>query len=90
MHVGFVSDERYVAIPDVLCEFISPDGTSYETRSRARGAIYIDIPEGSYNVTLYKQGYGSKSIDTKLKDSISVVFDVNRGHFFNIGNGNIL
>ena len=69
MHVGFVSDERYVAIPDVLCEFISPDGTSYETRSRVRGAIYIEIPEGSYNVSFYKQGYGSKSIDIKLKDN---------------------
>ena len=69
MHVGFVSDERYVAIPDVLCEFISPDGTSYETRSRARGAIYIDIPEGLYNLTLHKQGYGSKSIDIELKDN---------------------
>ena len=25
-----------------------------------------------------------------LKDSISVIFDVNMGHFFNIDNGNIL
>ena len=32
----------------------------------------------------------NRRIDTRVKDSISVVFDVNRGHFFNIGNGNIL
>ena len=32
----------------------------------------------------------NKRIDAKLKESISVVFDVNQGHFFNIKNGNIL
>ena len=68
MLVGFVSDERFVAIPDVLCEFISSDGISYETKSRARGSIYIDIPLGLYNLTFYKEGYGSKSVDCKISD----------------------
>jgi hypothetical protein len=34
MLVGYVSDERYVAIPDVLLEFENSQG-SWETRSRA-------------------------------------------------------
>ena len=32
----------------------------------------------------------NKRIDAKLKESISVVFDVNQGHFFDIKNGNII
>ena len=36
MLVGYVSDERYVAIPEVLLEF-EADGASIEARSRATG-----------------------------------------------------
>ena len=32
----------------------------------------------------------NRRIDTRVKDSISVVFDVNQGHFFDIKNGNII
>ena len=42
MLIGYVSDERYVAIPDVLLEFVNESG-SYEARSRATGAIYADL-----------------------------------------------
>jgi len=38
MLIGYVSDERYVAVPDTLLEF-ERDGDSVEARSRATGAV---------------------------------------------------
>ena len=61
MLIGYVSDERYVALPDVLLEFESPAG-SFETRSRATGSVHLDLPPGPYKVTLQKPGYGAKSV----------------------------
>lgn len=63
MLVGYVSDERYVALPDVLLEFEGEaiDG-SVEARSRATGAVYADLPPGPYRVTLARAGYGSKRV----------------------------
>ena len=60
MLVGYVSDERYVAVPDVLLEF-ERDGESIEARSRATGSVHADVSPGEYKVTLYKAGFGSKS-----------------------------
>ena len=65
MRVGDVSDERYVAIPDVLLEFRGRDNV-IEARSSASGAIYADIPPGDYNVVLAKEGYGSKLVDMRV------------------------
>ncbi len=65
MLVGYVSDERYVALPDVLLEFENVDG-SRETRSRASGAVYLDLPAGEYRVTLNKPGYGAKRVTMKV------------------------
>ena len=62
MLVGYVSDERYVALPDVLLEFVV-DGQSVEARSRATGAVYADVAPGPATVTLYKAGYGQKSVE---------------------------
>ena len=59
MLIGYVSDERYAALPDVLIEFTSPHG-SWETRSRASGSVFCDLPPGEYTATLYKPGYGAK------------------------------
>jgi N,N-dimethylformamidase len=55
MLVGYVSDERYVALADVLIEFETVAG-SVETRSRASGAIYAELVPGTYRVTLQKHG----------------------------------
>lgn len=60
MLVGYVSDEYYSALPDTLLEFVSSDGTSHETRSRASGAVCLELPPGSYTVILQKAGYGPK------------------------------
>ena len=62
MLIGYVSDERYVAVADVLLEF-ERDGQSVAVvRSTPRGAIYADIDPGEYMVTLVRDGFGSKSV----------------------------
>jgi N,N-dimethylformamidase len=61
MLIGYVSDERYMAIPDVQLEFEN-DQVSIETRSRASGAVHADLPPGPYRVTLNKPGYGGKRV----------------------------
>lgn len=61
MLIGYVSDERYVALPDVQLEF-EQASQSIEVRSRASGAVYADIEPGEYLVTLAKAGYGSKRV----------------------------
>ena len=43
MLVAYVSDERYVALPDVLLEFEGEAG-SFEARSRATGSVHVDLP----------------------------------------------
>jgi len=58
--VGYVSDERYVALADVLLEFIDGSGQSWEARSRASGAVHVDLPTGEYKVVLQKPGFGAK------------------------------
>ena len=67
MLVGYVSDERYVALPDVLLEF-ERDGQSVEARSRATGAVYADVTPGVYRVTLAKEGYGSKTVEVNVAE----------------------
>lgn len=67
MLVGYVSCERYLAIPDVLFEFENSKG-SVEARSTATGAVYADVESGEYRVTLYKEGYGAKSVDVQVTD----------------------
>ena len=57
MLVGYVSDERYVALPDVAVEFVTEDQVS-TARSTASGAIHADLAPGPYRVTLAARGYG--------------------------------
>jgi N,N-dimethylformamidase len=61
MLIGYVSDERYVALPDVLLEFEGTSG-SVEVRSRASGAVHADLAPGTYDVILAKAGFGSKRV----------------------------
>jgi hypothetical protein len=61
MLIGYVSDERYVALPDALLEFIAANGDSYEARSRASGSVHAELPPGDYRVVLNRPGFGSKS-----------------------------
>src|SRR5262245_46143550 len=66
MLIGYVSDERYVALPEVLLEFTDAKGGSWEARSRASGAVHLDAPAGDYTVTLQKPGFGAKRVRLTL------------------------
>jgi hypothetical protein len=66
MLVGYVSDERDVALADVLLEFEqAPE--NLVVRSTPRGAVYTDIAPGEYRVTLVKAGYGSKTVTAAVE-----------------------
>lgn len=60
MLIGYVSDERYVALADVLLEFQREGRTVAVVRSTPRGAVEADLAPGEYVVTLVKPGFGSK------------------------------
>lgn len=62
MLIGYVSDERYVALADVAVEFTNAQGESWEARSRAGGSIHCELPPADYIATLVKPGYGSKRV----------------------------
>jgi N,N-dimethylformamidase len=66
MLIGFVSDEKYVALPDVLLEWTDGRGGSWEARSRASGSIHAEVPPGDYLVTLHKPGFGGKRVRMRL------------------------
>lgn len=63
MLIGYVSDERFVALADVLLEFQQAGNTVAIVRSTPRGAVHADLPPGDYHVTLVKDGFGSKSVN---------------------------
>ena len=66
MLVGYVSDERYVAIADVAVEFEQAGESVAVARSTARGAIHADLAPGQYRVTLVCPGFGSKVVEVEL------------------------
>ena len=66
MLIGYVSDERYVAQPDVLFEFRNTTGIIATTRSTASGAVLADVPDGNYEVVLHKPGFGNKITSIEL------------------------
>jgi hypothetical protein len=63
MLVGYVSDERFVAIADVAVEIDRDGETVALTHSTARGKILAELEPGRYRVTLVKEGFGSKSVE---------------------------
>jgi N,N-dimethylformamidase len=65
--IGFVSDERFVALPNVLLEFEGEAGL-FELRSTASGRIHGALPSGRYRVTLAASGHGSKCIELTLPE----------------------
>lgn len=63
MLIGYVSDERYVALCDVAVEFERDGRSVVVTRSTPRGGIYAELAPGSYRATLIKPGYGAKVVE---------------------------
>lgn len=64
--IGYVSDERYLAIGDVLLEFEREGRSEACVRSTPRGAVYADIEPGTYRVSLCRTGYGSKTVEVAV------------------------
>jgi N,N-dimethylformamidase len=72
--IGFVSDEYFSALDDVGVEFQAAGATVAVTRSSPRGAILADLPAGDYDVTLVKQGFGSKRVSVTLPTAAPLQF----------------
>ena len=66
MLVGYVSNERYVALADMLFEF-RRDGRAATARSTISGAVYADIEPGEYEVVLGGPGHGSKIVRMEVR-----------------------
>lgn len=60
MLIGYVSDERYAALPGALVEFVNARGESWEARSRASGSVHADLPPGEYTAVVQHPGHGAK------------------------------
>ncbi|MBM4005084.1 MAG: carboxypeptidase regulatory-like domain-containing protein [Planctomycetes bacterium] len=69
--LGYVSDERYVALADVAIEFSNHQGQSWEYRSRASGAVWGELPDGDYTAILQKSGFGAKRVQFRSVDGQS-------------------
>ena len=67
MLIGYVSDEKYVAVADALVEFVQDGQSVTVVRTTPRGAVYADLTPGDYEVTLYKAGFGPKSVSLTLQ-----------------------
>lgn len=68
MLVGYVSNERYVALPQVLFEFRGVDGVA-TAESTVSGAVYADVSPGEYEVVLGRDGYGSKIVTMRVQEN---------------------
>lgn len=65
MIVGYVSDEYYAALPDVMVELHGPGGATC-VRSWPSGAVHADVPPGDYEACLSKPGFGAKRVRVTL------------------------
>lgn len=69
MLVGYVSDERYVALSDVVLVFHRGDEI-VAARSLADGSVLVDVPPGTWRVTLSNAGFGSKHVEITLPGTV--------------------
>ena len=68
--LAYVSDEMYLALPDVSGEFESVEtGEITLLRSSPRGAFYGSLAPGRYRVVLSKSGYGAKTSTAELGET---------------------
>jgi N,N-dimethylformamidase len=68
MLLGYVSDEMYVAIADVLIE-LRQGSESIETRSRASGAIHAETGPGEWEVILSHPGHTRKTVRVTFSET---------------------
>jgi N,N-dimethylformamidase len=57
--IGWVSDERFVAVADALLTFVR-EGEAVDLRSGADGGVRGELAAGSWDVTVARDGYGAK------------------------------
>ena len=67
MLIGYVSDERYVALAGVWLEFEREGESVAVVCSTPRGAVYAELEPGEYRVTLVKEGFGPKSVTMRVE-----------------------
>ena len=67
MLIGFVSDYRYVALPEVSLLFEN-ENEHVCAQSLADGSVRADISTGSWRVTLNRPGYGAKMVEVEITD----------------------
>src|ERR1700716_271712 len=70
MLIGYVSDEYYAALPDVLCELRPASGPPALARSWPSGAVHADVPPGPCEVCLSLRGYGSKRVQVDVNPAV--------------------
>lgn len=73
--LGYVSDERHLALSGVDVELVGEGGV-HLLRSSAGGAFYGEVAPGRYRATLARDGYGAKRVDVEL--------DPDRPHLFRL------
>lgn len=73
MLVGYVSNESYVALSDVLFEFRGPCGV-ITARSSISGAVRADLAPGPYEVVLGREGYGSRIVRIDVHEQVPYHF----------------
>jgi hypothetical protein len=64
--VGYVSDQQYAALADVLLEFRGERAKPVIVRSASSGAVYADLRPAAYEVILARAGFGSKRIRVEI------------------------
>ena len=67
MLIGFVSDDRYVALPEVNLLFEN-ENEYVRAQSLADGSVRADLSEGSWRVTLNRPGYGAKMVEVEIAE----------------------
>jgi N,N-dimethylformamidase len=68
MLIGYVSDENYSALADVVVELEQNGQSCAVVRSSPRGAIHAEVSPGIYRVTLAKPGFGSKRLPATVSE----------------------
>ena len=61
MLIGYVSDERYLALSDVLFEFTN-EHVTVQSSSSASGKVYAELEAGTYTATFQLEGFGPKRV----------------------------
>ena len=86
MLLGYVSDERYLALSGVEIEILGPQG-SIAVRSRASGAVYAEIDPGRYEFVLSKAGYGTITTEIAPAPEFFFAEDYHQQYLDKVPNG---